>query len=677
MADTVGSGPRCVALVGPYLSGKTTLLEAMLAATGAVSRKGSVKEGNTVGDASAVARKRQMSVELNIAHCRFMDEDWTLLDCPGSIEFSQDGRNALMAADIAVVVIEPDDSKAKAVAPILKFINDRSIPHVLFINKMDHPVSSLEDTIAALQEVSELPLVLRHLPMRDGDKTTGYVDLISQRAYQYKEGEPSTVVEVPAELADEQTMARQELLESLADFDDDLLEQLLEDMVPDEKDIYRQLIENLATDNIVPVMIGAGEIQSGVFRLWKSLRHDAPSPAITAARRGFDVGSDPVVQVFKTTQARSGKLSHVRVWSGEMRDSMQLGGERVGGLFRMFGHDQEKVDTAGLGDVVALGRLEEVKTGDVLTEAGRGEGGDPWEGPLPPVYAVAIEVEKRDDEVKLSSALTKLVEEDPSYLFDHNADTHELVLHGQGEIHLTVAAEQLAEKYNVGVSTRRPHVPYKETVRKKIEQHARHKKQSGGHGQFGDVHIEIGPRPRGAGFEFTNRVVGGSVPRQYIPSVETGVRRYLDEGPLGFPVVDIEVCLFDGQHHAVDSSDMAFQTAAQAAMREGMPKCGPVLLEPVYKVEIDVPSEHTSKVNQIVSGRRGQILGFDSKQGWSGWDTVNANMPQAEMADLIIELRSLTQGTGTFRYAFDHLQELSGREADEVVSQRQEAKAAA
>ena len=676
MADTVGSGPRCVALVGPYLSGKTTLLEAMLAATGAVSRKGTAKEGNMVGDASPIARKRQMSVELNIAHCRFMDEDWTILDCPGSIEFSQDSRNALLAADIAVVVVEPDANKAKVVSPILKFLADRSVPHVLFINKMDNPTSSPEETIAALQEVSEAPLVLRHVPIRDGDTTTGYVDLISQRAYQYKEGEPSTVVEVPAELADAQTMARQELLESLADFDDDLLEKLLEDVVPDEKDIYRQLIENLASDNIVPVMIGAGEIQSGVFRLWKSLRHDAPSAEKTAERRGFESSGDPVVQVFKTTQARSGKLSHVRVWSGDVRDSMQLGGERVGGLFRMFGHDQAKVDSAGPGDVVALGRLEEVKTGDVLTPSGRGEGGDPWDGPMPPVYAVAVEVEKRDDEVKLSSALAKLVEEDPSCSVEHNIDTHELVLHGQGEIHLAVAAEQLAEKYNVAVSTRRPSVPYKETIRKNIEQHARHKKQSGGHGQFGDVHIEIGPQPRGAGFEFSSRVVGGSVPRQYIPSVETGVTRYLERGPLGFPVVDIAVCLFDGQHHAVDSSDMAFQTAAQAAMREGMPKCNPVLLEPVCKVEIDSPSEHNSKVNQIVSGRRGQLLGFDTKEGSAGWDTVHAHLPQAEMADLIIELRSLTQGTGTFRYAFDHLQELSGREAETVISQRQEGQAA-
>lgn len=676
MADTVGSGPRCVALVGPYLSGKTTMLEAMLAATGAVNRKGTVKEGNTVGDSSPVARKRQMSVELNIAHCQFMDEDWTILDCPGSIEFSQDSRNALMVADIAVVVVEPDANKAKAAAPIMKFLADRGIPHVLFINKMDNPVSQVEETIAALQEVSDAPLVLRHVPIREGGTTAGYVDLISQRAYKYKEGEPSTVVEVPAELADEQTMARQQLLESLADFDDELLEQLLEDVVPDEKDIYRQLTENLAADNIVPVMIGAGEIQSGVFRLWKSLRHDAPSAATTAERRGFTVGSDPVVQVFKTTQARSGKLSHVRIWSGEAHDGMTLGDERVGGLFRMLGHEQSKIDAAKAGDVVALGRLDSAQTGDVLTANGKGEGGDAWDGPLPPVYAVAVEVDKRDDEVKLSSALAKLVEEDPSYTIEHNADTHELVLHGQGEIHLQVAAEQLADKYNVAVSTRRPSVPYKETIRKKIEQHARHKKQSGGHGQFGDVQIEIAPRARGEGFEFSERVVGGSVPRQYIPSVETGVRKYLEEGPLGFQVVDISVCLFDGQFHSVDSSDMAFQTAAQMAMREGMPKCNPVLLEPIYHVDIDVPSEHTSKVNQIVSGRRGQLLGFDSKEGWSGWDTVHANLPQAEMGDLIIELRSLTQGTGTFRYEFDHLQELSGREADAVVAARQEDRAA-
>lgn len=671
MANSMASGPRCAALIGPYLSGKTTLLESLLFVTGAVTRKGSVGDGNTVGDGGAVARSRGFSVELSVANCTFMDDAWALIDCPGSIEFTQDARNALMVADIAVVVCEPDIGKAQALAPTLKFLDDHNVPHLIFINKMDQPGASVSETLATLQGVSQRPLVLRHVPIRDGETITGYVDLISERAYAYNPGQPSALVELPQDVSERTGQARQELLETLADFDDTLLEQLLEDVQPDKTEVYQHLSETLAEDRIVPVMMGAAESVSGVFRLWKALRHDTPDVSATAARRGFEGGGDTVAQVFKTSHARSGKLSHVRVWSGTVSEGMQLGGERVGSLFSMFGQQQNKIDTAGPGAVVALGRMEAVATGDVLTGAGKSDTGEPWAEALPPVYAAAIGAEKRDDEVKLSAALARLVEEDPSCRVEHNADTHELVLWGQGEIHLAVAAEQLREKYNVGVTTGRPQVPYKETIRKPVEQHARHKKQSGGHGQFGDVKIEIKPLPRGAGFEFSDRIVGGAVPKQYIPSVETGVKNYLSSGPLGFPVVDVSVCLTDGQFHAVDSSDMAFQTAAQMAMREGMPQCSPVLLEPICHVDIDVPSEHTSKVNTLVTGRRGQLLGFDAKEGWSGWDTVSALMPQSEMADLIIELRSLSQGTGTFRFRFDHLQELTGRDADIVVSQRQ------
>ena len=671
------NGARCAALVGHYLSGKTTLMEALLFSAKAITRKGTAKEGNTVGDSSPIAGSRSMSVELSAAQCKFMGDDWTLIDCPGSIEFAQEAMNVLPVVDVAVVVCEADTSKTLGLAPLFKFLDDHKIPHIVYINKLDNAHARIGDVLESLQSISQRPLVLRQVPIQEGDAVTGYVDLISERAYSYKPGQSSALIEIPDSMQDEEQIARQELLEALADFDDNLLEQLLEDIVPEKSAVYQHLSASLAKDSVVPVLLGSGETMSGVFRLWKSLRHDTPSVSATAAARGFKAGNDVVAQVFKTHYAaHTGKLSLARVWSGAVAEGSNLAGSRVTGLYSLFGEKHDKIPKAGLGAVVALGRMEGVDRGDVLTATGKGEAGDPLPEPLEPVYGLTVNTAKREDEVKLSGAMHKLVEEDPSFRIEHNADTHEMVLWGQGEIHIAVARENLQHKYHIDVTLRPPQVPYKETIRRPIEQHARHKKQSGGHGQFGDVKVEIKPLARGAGFEFSNRIVGGAVPRQFIPSVESGVREYLTRGPLGFPVVDLTVCLFDGQFHAVDSSDQAFRTAAAMAMREGMPKCNPVLLEPVCKVEIDVPSDQTSRVNTLITGRRGQILGFDAKSGWSGWDTVQAYMPRAEMHDLIIELRSLTQGAGTFRFEFDHLAEIAGREADQIIAARQEALAA-
>jgi elongation factor G len=667
------SAPRCVALVGPYLSGKTTLLEALLNTCGAIHRRGTAKEGNTVGDASPEARKRNMSTELSVASGEFLGERWHFLDCPGSIEFLQDARNALMVADVAVVVVDPEPQKALIVGPTLHFLKENGIPHMIFINKVDHPHVPVPEVMEALQSISNESLVLRHIPIRKGDSIEGYVDLVSERAYAYKPGDASSLIEIPEDMKAVNDTARQELLEELSNFDDPLLEMLLEEAVPPKEDIYGYLTKDLQDNTVVPVFIGAAEQSSGVLRLMKALRHETPEPSATLERLGAPSG-DPVAEVFKTLHIpRSGKLSVARVWRGTVKDGMHFGDHRLSGLYRLMGYDQEKIASAETGDVVALGRLDDVKTGDVLTSSGAAPKAMPWPETLKPLYSAAIRSEKREDEVKLSTAISRLVDEDESLTIEHDNDTRQLLLWGQGDIHLQVAADKLRERYNVSVMSAKPEVPYKETIRKPVKQHARHKKQSGGHGEFGDVHIEIKPLPRGAGFQFDESIHGGSVPRNYIPAVEAGVKEYLTEGPLGFPVVDLAVNLYDGQHHAVDSSDMAFRRAGILAMKDGLPQCAPVLLEPVCKVTLSVPSEFTANAQGIITKRRGQILGFTPKESWEGWDEVSAYMPQSELHDLIIELRSLSQGVGTFEWEFDHLNELAGREADMVIEARKEA----
>ncbi|MFO0995566.1 MAG: elongation factor G [Alphaproteobacteria bacterium] len=679
MTDRKPSGPRCAALVGPYLSGKTTLLENILFVTGAINRRGTIKEGNTVGDSSPESRQRKMSVEITAATTEFLGESWTFLDCPGSIELQQDSYNALLVCDVAVIVVEPIAERARALAPLFKFLDDREIPHMVFVNKMDHPTSTVREVLEALQAVSSRPLVMRQVPIIANEAVTGYVDLVSERAYRYKAGQASDLIAIPDSDKSEEQSQRQKLLEALADFDDTLLEKLLEDTVPPTDEIYTQLTKNFQTDRIVPLFLGAAERESGVRRLLKALRHETPESRSAAARLGVDSErGEALAQVFKTYHMpHTGKLSLARVWRGEIADGATLNDERVSGLLRLVGQQQTKLAKAGPGMVVALGRMEKTVTGTVLTPSGKAPAGmAAWPKPLAPVYGVAIHAENRNDEVKISGALARLVEEDPSLSSEHRADTHQLILWGQGEIQLQIAADRLKNKFNLVVKAQRPDVPYKETIRRAVSQHARHKKQSGGHGQFGDVHVDIKPLPRGGGFTFHDKIVGGAVPRQFIPSVEIGVKDYLQRGPLGFNVVDLEVSLTDGQYHSVDSSDMAFRTAARLAMSEGMPKCEPVLLEPILKVTISAPTEFTANVQRLITGRRGQILGFQPKDGWKGWDETSAFIPQKEVSDLIIELRSLTVGVGTFEWQFDHLQELTGRLADEIVQKRHQPPAA-
>jgi elongation factor G len=511
--------------------------------------------------------------------------------------------------------------------------------------------------------------MLREVPIVTGEAITGHVDLVSERAFKWHENEASEPIELPGDVKPLEQAEREKLLESLADFDDTLLEKLLEDQVPSRDEIYRYLTESLQKGEIVSVFFGSAERDNGITRLLKALRHEAPDVSGVVGRLGVKAPKgEPLAQVFKSIHApQIGKLSFVRVLAGEIKDSEPLNGARVSGILSSFGQKHDKQSRAAAGDTVSLGRMDEIATGMLLSAAGA-VGAAHWPSPLKPVFSLSIHAEDRSDEVKLSGALGKIVDEDPSLSYSHNPDTGELLMWGQGEMHLLIALDRLKNRYKLAVRSTRPHVAYKETIRKPVSQHGRHKKQSGGHGQFGDVHLDIKPLPRGTGFNFNDSISGGVVPKQYIPAVESGVKDYMAHGPLGFPVVDIAVTLTDGQYHSVDSSEMAFKQAAQLAMREGMPKCNPILLEPIYQVRISVPSEFTSKVQRLVSARRGQILGFDAKAGWKGWDEVVVQLPQSEMHDLIIDLRSQTLGVGTYDWSFDHLQEFSGKDADRIVA---------
>jgi elongation factor G len=572
-----------------------------------------------------------------------------------------------------------DEKKVPQLQLILRELEDRKIPRILFLNKIDKGDAGVHDVLKLLQGASRTKLILRQIPTFSGELISGFVDLALERAFVYKEHAASEVIALEGDAADREKTARFSMLETLADHDDELMEQLLEDIQPPRDKVFDDLTHELREGLVCPVLMGTATRANGILRLLKALRHESPGIADTAKRLGVKANGDAVAYVLKTLNtAHGGRLSIARMLAGQAGDgtTFQSGDSeagRVAGVFKLVGQTSEKRGPANVGETVAFAKLDKAKTGDTLTA---GKQAHPAVGkiePYPPVLAIAISAKERKDDVKLGQALSKLAEEDPSITIVHNPETHEVVLWGQGEMHLRVATERLSDRYGVAIERRQPSVGYRETIRKGIVQRGRHKKQSGGHGQYGDVVIDIKPMPRGSGFSFEDKITGGVVPRNYIPSVEEGVIDALKHGPLGFPVVDLHVALIDGSYHTVDSSDMAFRTAGRIGIVEGLPQCQPVLLEPIHLVEIVCPSEATAKINALMAGRRGQILGFDTREGWEGWDVVRAKMPEAEVGDLIVEIRSATAGAGTFTFKFDHMAELTGRTADQIIAARRAA----
>ncbi len=667
------AGTRTIALVGPGGAGKTSLAEALLFAAGATGRQGSVADGTSVGDASPEARARGGSTELNLMHLDYMDDHYALIDAPGSVGFAADGALGAAAADLAIVVVDPDPDRALLAEPTLRQLEALGIPHMIFVNKIDQARGSIQSLLESLQPMSTSPLIARWIPIRDGEKVTGFVDIALERAYYYRPGQPSEQKEIPADLADREVLERAQMLEKLADHDDTLLEQLLMDEVPDREMVFEDLRKETGAGQIVPVLFGSAASDFGVRRLLKALRHEVPDPSVAAERLG---ASGPAAFIFKVSHGGAmGRLSFARVFGGALKEGAELNstsGERVrvGTLFSVQGEKTVKLAEARNGDVVAIAKVEEVHAGEWLSG---GKAPPSPEIPKPTQnYALAIATKDRKDDVRLSTALHKMTEEDAALTWEQDEEMHETLLRGVNDEHLKVTLERLKRRYGVAVDHRPPSVGYKESIRRMVTQRGRHKKQSGGHGQFGDTVIEVKPLARGGGFKFGDRITGGVVPKQWIPAVEDGVRDALVKGPLGFPVVDVEVTLVDGSYHSVDSSEIAFRTAGRIGMSEALALAQPHLLEPVMKVTVVAPSNATSRVTSAIASRRGQMLGMGPREGWSRWDQVDALIPEAEMQGFDAELRSLSQGLATYQAEFDHLSELNGVLAEKVVQRELE-----
>ncbi|MEZ5779380.1 MAG: elongation factor G [Paracoccaceae bacterium] len=642
---------RCITVLGPSQSGKTELVGALAALEDAHPRI------ETAG-------------HLTLTRFGFMGDDWCAIDMAGGPEYARMAGAPLLAADAVVLCVAPDPEEAVLAAPWLRAVEAAGTPCFIFINRMDMPKGRVRDIVAALQAYTGHTIVLRQIPIREGGQVVGAIDLISERAWKYREGQVSQLVELPKSEAEREQAARAELLEHMSDYDDALLEELIEDHEPATGALFAIATRETQDSVILPAFLGAASHKNGVMRLMKALRHEVPE--VSTLRKRLGAKDALAVGFHAENRKHLGKCILLRALEETLNPGMQLGGGGLGGLAELGG--KAGLDRLGAGEVGISVKSDQLNAGSVYTAKGSAPAPDWAAGCTPALARVVTPVHDRDD-VRLSTALQRMAEADPMLRLEQDEATGHALVRLQGPMHLRALITALADDFGIEAETAAPGTRYRETISSRVEEQYRHRKQSGGAGQFADVAMTIEPMPRGEGFHFAEKVKGGAVPRNYIPSVEEGAREAIDKGPLGFPVTDISVTLTDGKHHAVDSSDYAFRTAGRMGLRDALPKAGPVLLQPVERIEIHVPSVYSGAMVSLISTLKGQVLGFDRDPAFRGWDIFRALLPAAAEDDLVMSLGSATQGTAWYEASFDHYEEIYGKEAERISKEKAEAAA--
>ncbi len=677
---------RNVALVGHSGAGKTTLAEALLYRAGTVSRLGRVEDGNTVTDFDPEEHERGHSLSLALAPIEWNGYKINIIDTPGYADFVADVHAGLHVADLAVFVVSAVDGVEVGTERAWRIAEELGVPRMVFINKLDKEEASFDATLASLQDRFGAGVAPIELPIGEQAAFHGVADLFTDKAYIYDSGSAQET-EIPDELEEQEHEVHDSLVEGIVVADDALLERYLEGDIPDAKELEQTMAKGVAEATVFPVVCGSATGPIAVDRLADFIVEIGPSPlrreklVVTAGGSDIEVDlksdGDPLAQVFKTiADPYVGQISLFRVLSGSIKSEQSLhnkrsnSDEKLSKIAVMVGKESELVDTMPMGDIGAVAKLNDTGTGDTLTVKSQPIAAPAIFRPTP-VLATAIHAKTQADTDKLANALRRVQQEDPVLVVERNAETRQTLLRGMGETHLTITLQRLSRKFGVEVETEPVRVPYRETISRRAQAEGKYKKQSGGHGQFGVCMLRLEPTQRGEGFEFVDEIKGGSIPRQFIPAVEQGIRETMvDGGLLGFPVVDVRVRVYDGKYHAVDSSEMSFKMAGRLGFKAGMADAGPIILEPVSKIAVSVPSNYQGEIMGDLSSRRGQVQGTEAAAG--GRQIITALVPTSEIITYAMDLRALTQGWGTFTTEHDHYQELPSHLTDKVVSEAKE-----